>query len=109
MKKIRMMQANSLTLEEGYNKYLDNCRARNLREGTINHYKQSYTQFYKYFGKEMLVVKSPYCVFFRSQFALFKNESISVSIAVSAGVIFFPFSVWAKAYAISSKPALMML
>ena len=42
MKKLRMTAQNSLTLEEGCNKYLDNCRSRNLREGTINHYKQSY-------------------------------------------------------------------
>ena len=34
------------------NKYLDNCRQRNLRQGTINHYKQSYTQFYKFFEPE---------------------------------------------------------
>lgn len=46
------MTNNSITFEEGCNKYLDNCRARNLREGTINHYKQSYTQFYKYFDRE---------------------------------------------------------
>ena len=55
MKKLRMVRANSITLEEGCNKYLDNCRARNLREGTINHYRQSYVQFYKYFGKELLL------------------------------------------------------
>jgi hypothetical protein len=30
---MRMLEANSLTFEEGCNKYLDNCRARNLREG----------------------------------------------------------------------------
>ena len=39
--------------EGGYNKYLENCRQRNLREGTICHYRQSYTQFYKYFDLEM--------------------------------------------------------
>lgn len=55
MKKLRLVEKNLLTFEEGCNKYLDNCRARNLREGTINHYKQSYTQFYKYFDKNMLV------------------------------------------------------
>ena len=57
MKKLRIVEQNFMTLEEGCNKYLDNCRARNLREGTINHYRQSYVQFYKYFGKEMLVNK----------------------------------------------------
>ncbi|MBE6529391.1 MAG: site-specific integrase [Ruminococcaceae bacterium] len=55
MKKLRMMESNFLTLEDGCNKYLDNCRARNLREGTINHYRQSYLQFYKFFGKDMKV------------------------------------------------------
>ena len=49
MKKLRVVRSDYLTLEEGCNKYLDNCRARNLREGTINHYRQSYTQFYKFF------------------------------------------------------------
>ena len=49
MKKIKMARGVTLTFEEGCNKYLENCRQRNLREGTIGHYKQSYTQFYKYF------------------------------------------------------------
>lgn len=55
MKKIKMRQQ-LLTFEEGCNLYLTNCRRRNLREGTINHYKQSYTQFYKYFDAEMLLI-----------------------------------------------------
>ena len=46
------MQTNSITFEQGCNKYLDNCRQRNLRQGTINHYKQSYTQLYKFFEPE---------------------------------------------------------
>ena len=41
MKKLKMT-AQSLTFEGGYEKYLDNCRQQNLREGTIGHYKQSY-------------------------------------------------------------------
>lgn len=52
MKKLKMQSKNSITFEEGCNKYLENCRQRNLRQGTINHYKQSYTQFYKYFEPE---------------------------------------------------------
>jgi integrase/recombinase XerD len=55
MKKMKMTASNKVTFEEGCNKYLDNCRQRNLREGTINHYKQSYTQFYKYFDANMPV------------------------------------------------------
>ena len=41
MKKLQMIRDDFFTLEEGCNKYLDNCRARNLREGTSNHYRQS--------------------------------------------------------------------
>ena len=44
-----MARGVTLTFEEGCNKHLENCRQRNLREGTIGHYKQSYTQFYKFF------------------------------------------------------------
>ena len=35
MKKIKMSRCVKLTFEEGCNKYLENCRQRNLREGTI--------------------------------------------------------------------------
>lgn len=55
MKKMKMTVSDKVTFEDGCNKYLDNCRQRNLREGTINHYKQSYTQFYKYFDADMPV------------------------------------------------------
>ena len=52
MQKLTMKTTNSLTFEEGCNKYLEYCRQRNLRQGTINHYKQSYTQFYKFYDPE---------------------------------------------------------
>ena len=35
MKKLKMSRGVTLTFEEGCNKYLENCRQRNLREGTI--------------------------------------------------------------------------
>lgn len=72
MKKIKMVKSNTLTLEEGCNKYLDNCRARNLREGTINHYRQTYVQFKKFFDMQMPVseiteeVYQRYVVFLRT-------------------------------------------
>ena len=43
----------TLTFEEGCNKYLENCRQRNLREGTIRPYWQSYLYFYKYLDPKM--------------------------------------------------------
>ena len=42
MKKLKMTASKGLTFEEGCNKYLEYCRQRNLREGTIRHYRQSY-------------------------------------------------------------------
>ncbi len=48
-----MARSVALTFEEGCNKYLENCRQRNLREGTINHYRQSYLYFYKFFDPKM--------------------------------------------------------
>ena len=53
MQKIKMSRGVTLTFEEGCNKYLENCRQRNLREGTINHYRQSYLYFYKYFDPKI--------------------------------------------------------
>ena len=43
VKKLKMSRTVTLTFEEGCNKYLENCRQRNLREGTVGHYRQSYT------------------------------------------------------------------
>ena len=53
MQKIKMSRGVTLAFEEGCNKYLENCRQRILREGTINHYRQSYVQFYKFFNPKM--------------------------------------------------------
>ena len=57
MKKLKMT-ITTLTFEEGCNKYLENCRQRNLRQGTINHYKQSYTQFYKFFDHPKMSIEN---------------------------------------------------
>ena len=53
MKKIKMLQKSGLSFRDGCEKYLDDCRQRNLREGTIGHYKQSYTQFYKVISPDL--------------------------------------------------------
>ena len=54
MKKLKMT-VGKLTFEEGCNKYLEHCRQRNLRDGTIRHYRQSYLHFYKYFNPQMAI------------------------------------------------------
>ena len=50
---VRFYDGKILIFEEGYNKYLENCRQRNLRGGTFNHYRQSYVQFFKFFDPNM--------------------------------------------------------
>lgn len=52
---MKMIREKTISFEQGCNLYLNNCRERNLREGTINHYRQSYVQFYKFFDKDMPV------------------------------------------------------
>ena len=47
-----MKSTKSITFKEGCDKYLDYCRQRNLRQGTINHYRQSYVQFFKFFDPD---------------------------------------------------------
>jgi len=51
--KLHMQATKQLTFEEGCNRYLQNCKERNLRDATIRHYQQSYQQFYKFFNRGM--------------------------------------------------------
>ena len=53
MKRIRLDTAKKMTFKDGCELYLLDCRQRNLREATINHYRQSYLRFYKYFGADL--------------------------------------------------------
>lgn len=48
MKKMKMQVKNDVTFEEGCDQYLMNCNARNLRDGTIKHYKESMQQLFKH-------------------------------------------------------------
>ena len=48
-----MRVKNTLTFSEACDKYLDYCRLRNLREGTLNHYRQSYRQFFRFFPEDL--------------------------------------------------------
>ena len=47
MKKIRMCFPNEKTFKEGFEEYILDCKARNLRDGTISHYRESIKQIYK--------------------------------------------------------------
>lgn len=60
MKRMRMNIENDLTFGEGCNEYLRNCETRNLREGTLKHYRESMKQLYKYVGEETLISEMNY-------------------------------------------------
>ena len=77
-----MLEANSLTFEEGCNKYLDNCRARNLREGTINHYKQSYVQFAKFFDMQMPVSEMDAQLY--QKYVIFLRETLHNDVSINS-------------------------
>ena len=47
MKKMRMCFPREKTFVDGFAEYILDCKARNLREGTINHYRESIKQIYK--------------------------------------------------------------
>ena len=47
MKRMRMYDGAERTFEEGVEEYILDMKARNLRDGTINHYRQSTKQIYK--------------------------------------------------------------
>lgn len=55
MGKITMRMENEVTFEEGCQEYLLDCEARNLRQGTIKHYKDAMKQLVKYIGEDTLV------------------------------------------------------
>ena len=82
MKRMRMLEANSLTFEEGCNKYLENCRARNLREGTINHYKQSYVQFAKFFDMQMPVSEMDAQLY--QKYVIFLRETLHNDVSINS-------------------------
>lgn len=54
-KRIKMSVKTEKTFEEGYEDFVLNCQARNLREGTIKHYNDSIKQIYKIIPKETLI------------------------------------------------------
>lgn len=55
MKKLTIKLENDLTFKEGFNEFIYNCKVRNLREGTIKHYKESYISIARYFDENILI------------------------------------------------------
>lgn len=57
MKRIRMTVQNDKTFGEGFEEYVLDMKARNLREGTIRHYQQAIKQIYKRIPEDTLISK----------------------------------------------------
>jgi integrase/recombinase XerD len=82
MKKMKMLEQSAITFEEGCNLYLQNCKERNLREGTLGHYRQSYTQFYKYFAPEMPITDLTETEY--KKFIVYMREKISNDVSLNS-------------------------
>ncbi len=60
MKKIRMCFPNGKTFQEGYEEYILDCKARNLPNGTINHYRKSIKQINRRISADMPIFPCPH-------------------------------------------------
>ena len=52
VQRLRICQA-EMTFREGCELYIQYCKQRNLRDATIEHYRESCNQFYKFFNPDL--------------------------------------------------------
>ena len=55
MRKIKLKREFSKTFESGFDDFIDSCKARNLREGTIKHYKESYKSIIRFIDPDIAI------------------------------------------------------
>lgn len=55
MKKIRINPVNNSTFKDGFSEFILYCKARNLRENTLKHYKESYISITRYLDENTLI------------------------------------------------------
>lgn len=80
--KIKMNKFTELTLRDGCNKYIDNCKQRNLREHTIKHYQQSYLKLFTFFDEDMSLndfTKESY-----NEYVIFLKDTLTNDISINA-------------------------
>jgi integrase/recombinase XerD len=80
--KLKILSVRDITFKEGCELYLDNCRERNLREGTIEHYKNSYKQLYKFFNPNMPISQINSDMY--KKYVLYLRERISNDVSINA-------------------------
>jgi integrase/recombinase XerD len=54
-RKMKIITSENVTLKQGFEVFLDNCKARNLRDATINHYKEAYKSITRFIDKDTLI------------------------------------------------------
>lgn len=54
-KRMMMKQKTEKTFKEGFEEYMLDCKARNLREGTFKHYQENYRQLIKVIPEDTLI------------------------------------------------------
>lgn len=54
-KKIKINYSEGITFAEGCQEYLENCKARNLREGTLKHYRESIKSINRFIPPDTLI------------------------------------------------------
>lgn len=81
MKRLQIT-SNSITLEEGCNKYLDYCRQRSLREDTIRHYHQSYLKLFTCFSPSTPITDITQASY--NEYVSFLKEQLTNSVTINA-------------------------
>ncbi len=81
MKKLRIDRTTALTLEEGCQLYLNDCKQRNLREATINHYRQSYLQLFKACDSQMPLTEINIHTY--NEYVLFLKKKLTNDISIN--------------------------
>lgn len=56
MQRLRICQS-EMTFREGCELYIQYCKQRNLRDATIEHYRESCNQFYKFFNPDLPLIQ----------------------------------------------------
>lgn len=51
-RKMKMITKDDVSFKQGVEVFLDNCKARNLRHATINHYKEAYRSITRFINKD---------------------------------------------------------
>ena len=68
---------NGRTFEQGCEDYIVDCKARNLRDGTIKHYRDAFKQIFKYLDKNMLIEDMTKEVFADFMLTLRENKAVN--------------------------------